>query len=128
MSNNSTSDQSSVTSSMMETDNATVTTLSGKKIEDLSMTAVNQHDRNNKLMTNLARNKVFKYKKFTCPSDFREGTHLWHVVRVALKFDKDADKEKTNHCFNACRKAIVDALSRRRTAATNQMKLNFVSK
>jgi len=127
MSTNSSSDQSSVASSLTETDHATVTTASGRKIVDLSMTAVDQHERNNKLMTNLARNKVFKYKKFTYPSDYREETHLWHVVRAALKFDKDTDKEKTNHCFNACRKAITDALSRRRTAVTNQMKLNFIS-
>ena len=121
-------DQSSATSSLTETDNVTVTTASGKKIEDLSVTAEDQHTRNNKLMTNLARNKVFKYKKFTYPSDFREGSYLWHAVRVALGLDKETDKEKTNHCFNACRKAIVDALSRRRTAVTNQMKMNFISK
>ena len=111
MSTNSSSDQSSVASSLTETDHATVTTASGRKIVDLSMTAVDQHERNNKLMTNLARNKVFKCKKCTCPSDFKEGTCLWHAVRVALKFDKETDKEKTNHCFNAHRKAIADALS-----------------
>ena len=120
-------DQSSATSSLIETDNVTVTTASGKKIEDLSVTAMDQHQRNNKLMTNIARNKVFKCKKFTCSLDFREGSCLWHAVRVALVFDEETDKEKMNHCFNACNEAIADALSWRRTAVTNQMKMNFIS-
>ena len=47
---------------------------------------------------------------------------------MALAFDKETDKEKTNHCFNTCNRAIADALSRRRTSVTNQMKMNFISK
>ena len=92
------------------------------------MTAEDQHTRNNKLMTNIARNKVFKFKKFTYSSDFIEMSYLWHLIRVALGLDKVADKDKVNHYFNTHRKAIVDALSRRRTAVTNQMKMNFISK
>ena len=127
MSGTNNEDRSSATSSLTKTDNATVTTASGEKIEDLSVTAMDQCQRNNKLMTNVARNKVFKCKKFTCPLDFREGSCLWHAVRVALAFDKETDKEKTNHCSNACNKAIADALSWRRTTVTNQMKMNFIS-
>ena len=127
MSGTNNEDQSSATSSLTETDRATVTTASGEKIEDWSLTALDQPQRNNKLMTSAVRNKVFKHKKFTCPSDFKEGSCLWHAVRVALVFDKETDKEKTNHCFNACNEAIADALSWRRTAATNQMKMNFIS-
>ena len=126
MSGTNNKDQSSAASSLTETDNATVTTASGEKMEDLSMMAMDQCQRNNKLMTNTARNKVFKHKKFTCPSDFREGSHLWHAVRVALAFDEETDKAKTNHHFNAHNKAIADALSQRRTAVTNQMKMNFI--
>ena len=127
MSGTNNKDQSSTTSSLTKTDNVTATTASGKKIEDLSVTAMDQCQRNNKLMTNVTRNKVFKHKKFTCPSDFREGSCLWHAVRVALAFDEETDKEKTNHCFNTCKKAIADALSWRRTAVANQMKMNFIS-
>ena len=127
MSGTNNEDQSSATSSLTETDNVTVTTASGKKTEDLSVTAMDQCQRNNTLMTNMARNKVFKHEKFTCSSDFREGSHLWHAVRVALAFDKETDKEKTNHCFNAHNEAIADALSQRRTSVTNQMQMNFIS-
>ena len=123
MSGTNNEDQSSATSSLTETDNATVTTASGEKTEDLSVTAMDQHQRNNKLMTNAVRNKVFECKKFTHLSDFREGSHLWHAVRVVLAFDK----EKTNHHFDACKRAIADALSWRRTSVTNQMKMNFIS-
>ena len=128
MSGTNNEDQSSATSSLTNTDNVTVTTASGKKIEDLSVTAMDQCQRNNTLMTNIARNKVFKCEKFTNLSDFKEETHLWHAVRVALGFDKEINKDKTNCCFDTCKRAIADALSRRRTAVTNQMKMNFISK
>ena len=126
MSGTNNEDQSSATSSLTETDNATVTTASGKKIEDLSVTAMDQHQRNNTLMTNTVRNKVFKHENFTCLSDFKEETCLWHVVRVALGFDKEIDKDKTNCHFDAHKRAIADALSQRRISVTNQMKMDFI--
>ena len=65
MSGTNNEDQSSATSSLTKTNSVTVTTASGKKTEDLSVTAMDQCQRNNTLMTNMARNKVFKCKKFT---------------------------------------------------------------
>jgi len=126
MSGTNNEDQSSATSSLTKTDNATVTMASGEKTEDLSVTAMDQCQRNNTLMTNTARNKVFKCKKFTCPSDFKEETCLWHAVRVALGFDKEIDKDETSCYFDTCKRAIADVLSRRRTSVINQMKMNFI--
>ena len=53
---------------------------------------------------------------------------MWHAVRVALGFDKEIDKDKMNCYFDAHKRAIVDALSRRRTSVTNQMKMSFIGK
>jgi|GEM_PF-5859735 len=128
-SNSTETEDSSAASSLTDnTDSATYITVNGKKIEDLSVTANNTHQRNDALVTNLARKKMFKFVKFTFPDMFAENSFLWHVVAAALNCNKVRDKDKINYYFNTHRRAIIEAVARRRCAVTNQMKKSFVSK
>ena len=122
--NDSTSTGSDLTEGSNETTRRTAT---AETIHGLSMTKDEEVELNKKLVKDAAGKKIFKHKKHIHGDCLQIGGFLHTIFAKALNIDTN-DKEKINCFFQTYQKHMIMAVARRRTSATNLMKMNFVRK